>query len=198
MSRIPQVPEKLMTATQQVTESEYIRLVFESPDRQLELYDGEVREKPGVSLEHTEIAVWLGHLLVRQIDRRRYSVLGESRVRRLPASVFIPDLMVVPAALAQEFRGRPDTLAIFRDPLPLVIEIWSRSTGDYDVNAKIPEYRRRGDLEIWRIHPYEQTITVWRRHADGSYDETIYRKGVIEPVALPSVAIELAELFDNP
>ena len=41
--------ETRITATHQLTEEEYVRLVFASPDRQLELYDGEVREKPGVS-----------------------------------------------------------------------------------------------------------------------------------------------------
>lgn len=187
-----------MTATHHLTEAEYIRLVVASPDRQLELYDGEVREKPGVSFEHSELEILLGHLLLRQLDRREYSVLGESRVRRLPASVFIPGLMMVPAALTQEFRDRPGVLAIFRDPLPLVVEIWSRSTGDYDVNAKIPEYQRRGDLEIWRIHPYDRSVTVWRRQPNGAYDETVYREGVIRPVALPNVAIDLAELFDVP
>jgi Uma2 family endonuclease len=187
-----------MTATHQLTEEEYIRLVFASPDRQLELYDGEVREKPGVSFEHSELVIFLGYLLLRQLDRRQFSVLGESRVRRQPASVYIPDLMVVPSALGQEFRDRPGVLAIFRDPLPLVVEIWSRSTGDYDVNAKIPEYMRRGDREIWRIQPYDKTVTVWRRQHDGSYEETLYRDGVIRPVALPNVVIDLAELFDVP
>ncbi len=187
-----------MTATHQLTEEEYIQLVLATPDRKLELYDGEVREKPGVNWEHGEIEILLGHLLLQQIDRRQFSVLGESRVRREPASVFIPDLMVVPSGFAQEFRGQPGNLAILRDPLPLVIEIWSRSTGDYDVNAKIPEYQRRGDLEVWRVHPYERTITAWRRQPDGSYDEIVYREGVVEPVALPNVAIALADLFDNP
>jgi Uma2 family endonuclease len=188
-----------MTATHQITEEEYIQLVQASPDRQLELYDGEVREKPGVSWEHGDIALELAFLLRQQIDRRQFRIaINDWRVRPAPGSIYIPDLVVVPTTYGDEFKERPGTLAIFRDPLPLVVEIWSRSTGDHDVNIKIPEYRRRGDLEIWRIHPYEQTITVWRRQADGTYDETIYREGVIEPVALPNVAIELAALFDNP
>jgi Uma2 family endonuclease len=187
-----------MTATHQITEEEYIQLVQASPDRQLELYDGEVREKPGVSLEHSEIFFLLGHQFVRQLDRRQFVVLGESRVRRIPGSIFVPDIMVVPAERAEEFRDQPGRLAIFRDPLPLVIEIWSRSTGSYDVNIKIPEYQRRGDLEIWRVHPYQQTITVWRRQLDGSYDETVHHEGTIEPVALPNVTVSLDELFGIP
>jgi Uma2 family endonuclease len=75
------------------------------------------------------------------------------------------------------------------------VEIWPRSTGDYDVEEKLPEYQRRGDLEIWRLHPYERTLTAWRRQPDGSYTETIYTGGVVHPVALPGVAIDLDALF---
>lgn len=187
-----------MTATRQLTEEEYIQIVFAEPGRRLELYDGEVREKPGVSWEHGDVALQLGYLLRRQLDRREYRIaINDWRVRPGPGSIYIPDLVVVPTAYGREFKGRPGVLAIFRDPLPLVVEIWSRSTGDYDVNAKIPEYRRRGDLEIWRIHPYERTITAWRRQPDGSYDESIVNAGIIRPVALPDVAIDLDDLFDE-
>jgi Uma2 family endonuclease len=54
-------------------------------------------------------------------------------------------------------------LEIYDEPLPLVAEVWSPSTGGYDVLAKLPEYRRRGDTEIWLLHPYERTLTAWRR-----------------------------------
>ena len=60
------------------------------------------------------------------------------------------------------------------------------------------EYRRRGDLEIWRIQPYERTITVWRRQPNGSYDEVTYTEGVLSPASLPGVTIDLSELFDSP
>ncbi len=185
-----------MTATHQLTEAEYIQLVFASPDRQLELYDGEVREKPGVSWEHGNVAFRLGLLLGNQLDFRQFRVAtNDWRLRPAPGSLYIPDLVVVPTSYGEEFKERPGTLAIFRDPLPLVVEIWSRSTGDYDVNVKIPEYKRRGDREIWRMQPFEGSITVWRRQPDGSYDETLYREGVIRPASLAGVAIDVAELF---
>jgi Uma2 family endonuclease len=79
---------------------------------------------------------------------------------------------------------------------PLVVEVWSRSTGDYDVEEKLADYQRRGDLEIWRIHPYERTLTAWRRLPDGSYEETIYRDGIVRPTALLGVEIDLTALFD--
>jgi Uma2 family endonuclease len=102
----------------------------------------------------------------------------------------------VPTSYGAEFRDRRDKLAIFSEPLPLVVEVWSPSTGGYDVDAKLPIYQRRGDLEIWRIHPFERTLTAWRRQPDGSYEETIYRGGIVEPVALPGVSIDLEALFD--
>jgi Uma2 family endonuclease len=108
----------------------------------------------------------------------------------------MPDLMVVPTAYSEEIRDRP-VLAIFSDPLPLVVEVWSPSTGDYDVDAKVPVYQQRGDLEIWRIHPYERTVTSWQRQPDGSYQETIHRGGIVTPVALPGVAIDLETLFQD-
>ncbi len=188
-----------MTTTQQITEQAYSRLVFSEPDRQLELYGGEVRQKPGVSWEHGAVAMELGVLLRQQLDRRQFQVaINEWRVRPGPGSIYIPDLVVVPAAFGREFIGQPGLLAIFSDPPPLVVEIWSRSTGDYDVNAKIPEYRRRGDKEIWRVHPYERTITAWTLLPDRSYDETVIREGTIRPVALPGVEIELSTLFATP
>ena len=78
-----------------------------------------------------------------------------------------------------------------------MVEVWSPSTGDYDVDAKLPVYQQRGDLEIWRIHSYERTLTARRRQPDGSYEETIHRGGIVTPVALPGVTIDLETLFQD-
>jgi Uma2 family endonuclease len=185
-----------MSVAQHISEGEYEQIVWADPDRKWELVEGRLREKPGMSWEHGELLILLGHLLLRQLDRRQFSVLGERRVRRSPGNIFISDLFVVPIAYGEEFRNRPGVLAIISQPLPLVVEVWSRSTGEYDVEAKIPVYQQRGDLEIWRIHPYERTLTAWRRQSDGSYAEAVYREGTVSLTALPGVAIDLAELFD--
>jgi Uma2 family endonuclease len=80
--------------------------------------------------------------------------------------------------------------------LPLVVEVWSASTGDYDVETKLPIYRQRGDLEIWLIHPYARTITTWRRQPDGTYEEALFSEGALAPMALQGVTIRLDDLFD--
>ena len=185
-----------MAVEQRISEEAYQRFVLSGVEGSWELHDGRLVEKPAMTFRHGQIPMLLGHFLLSQLDRAQFQVVSELRVRRSSATVFVPDLMVVPAAYSEEIRDRP-VLAIFSDPLPLVVEVWSPSTGDYDVDAKLPVYQQRGDLEIWRIHPYERTLTAWRRQPDGSYQETIHREGVVKPAALPGVAIDLGALFDD-
>src|SRR4029077_14302112 len=119
-----------------------------------------------------------------------------SRTHVSTGSYYVPDLFVLPRAFERRLRERPGTFEVYDEPMPLVVEVWSPSTGNYDVEAKLREYQRRGDLEIWRIHPYERTLTSWIRQPDGRYRETVHRDGSITPVALAGVVIELARLFD--
>ena len=184
-----------MAVEQRMSEAAYEQFVLSGPDGLWELHDGRLVEKPGMSWEHHVVVAQLGKALLNALDPRSYLVFFEGRVRRPGATIFLPDLMVVPTAYGEQFHGQPGTLAIFADPLPLVVEVWSSSTGSYDIDTKIPDYQARGDLEIWRIHPYERTLTAWRRQPDGSYGETVHREGVVHPMALPDVAIDLAALF---
>ena len=130
------------------------RFVLSDPVHKWELYDGRLREKPGMTWDHGRVAALLSYLLHLQLDPSQYQVaINDWRLRRSPDTVYIPDIVVVPTAFGQDLAVRPGTLAIFSQPLPLVIEFWSASTDDYDVDTKIPAYQRRGDAEIWRVHP---------------------------------------------
>jgi Uma2 family endonuclease len=176
----------------------YERLALAEPDQKWELRDGHLREKPGMTAAHNELAVSLGYMMLSQLDRSIYRVrIDAGRLQRPQATYFIPDVFVVPTSYVIPLLDQQDVLEVYDQPLPLVVEVWSRSTGDYDVAEKITVYQQRGDLEIWRIHPYERTLTAWHRLPDGSYDETIHREGVVSPTALPGVEIDLAALFDN-
>lgn len=179
-----------------VIERTYEEIALDDPKRKWESYRGELREKPPMSWEHEDAAFLLGHRLQSQLNRREYRVWTSGRVRRETETYFIPDVLVIPTEYGDEFRGRPGTLAIFARELPLVVEVWSASTGGFDLGTKLGEYQRRGDKEIWYLHPYARTLTAWRRQPDGSYVETVYHGGPIQPVALPNVTIDLDELFD--
>src|SRR5579884_543953 len=177
-----------------VSEETYELVALEDGDEQWELVCGRLRRKPGMTLEHNAVMSRLTWQLNRQLDEDQFSVRTNSaRTRVSSGSFYVPDVAIIPreAALRQR-RERPEQLEVYDEPLPLVVEVWSPSTGDYDVETKLPEYQRRGDREIWRIHPYERTLTAWRRRADGSYEELRYRGGTISPLALPHVTIDIA------
>ena len=183
-----------MAVAQRMSEHAYREFVLSTPQGAWELHDGRLVEKPGMTWKHGSIVTRLIIALGRQLDPAAYRVFTELRVRRPSDTIFLPDLMVVPTDYGKDIADLPD-LAIFSAPLPLVVEVWSPSTGDYDVDTKIPVYRQRGDLEIWRIHPYEHTLTSWRRQPDGSYEVTEHHGGVISLAALPGVVIDLDPLF---
>ena len=186
----------MAVAQRQMTEQEYEAFAWSHPDGQWELHDGVLVEKPGMSFEHGQITVMLAHYLLLQLDRTKFLVsVNDNRVRRSADTILIPDVFVFPAAYADEFRGRAGILAVYTGPLPLVVEVWSASTGDYDLDTKVPIYQQRGDLEIWRLHPYERTLTRWVRQPDGSYAASVHTGGILALVAVPGVTIDLDELF---
>ncbi len=173
----------------------YERLALADDDRHWELWDGVLVEKPGMSTEHNHLMVELAFQIRKQIDPAMFRVRVNSTRVRKPESWFIPDVVVVPTPLERATRGQPGRLETYSDPLPLVVEIWSPSTGRYDVNRKLPEYMHRGDEEIWRIHPFDKRLTAWRRQPDGSYAELVFLGGIVEVPSLPGVGIDLDALF---
>jgi Uma2 family endonuclease len=179
-----------------VSEQTYLQLALKEPN-QWELHCGLLRRKPGMTAAHNADAFELALRLGNQLDRSQFHVrVGMGHVRRSAENYYIPDVLVIPTELVRPLLGRSDVLEAYDAPLPLVVEVWSPSTGEYDVDSKLPEYQRRGDLEIWRVHPFERTLIAWRRQPDGSYTETSYTGGTVQPVALPGVTIDLDTLFD--
>ena len=179
-----------------VSEQTYLQLVQEDPDGKWELHCGRLRSKTDMTWEHSDLYGELGHMLRSQLNRDEFIVKWNAgHLRRSETQYYIPDLIVVPRAMAQRLFAAPGTTEVYREPLPLVIEVWSPSTGGADQTEKLPEYQQRGDLEIWLLHPYERTLRTWVRRPDGSYVEALYRGGTVRPAALPNVTIDLDALF---
>jgi Uma2 family endonuclease len=163
----------------------------------LELHRGAIREKPSMSIAHGYSKRVLGLQLERQLDPDHFWVHRDTgQVRHVSTgSYFVPDVYVIPIESTVQDRSRWDELEAYAGPLPLVVEIWSPSTGAYDIDEKIPEYIARGDLEVWRLHPFERELKVWRRREDGGYDVSIHYGGTIRLAVLPNVVIDLDALF---
>jgi Uma2 family endonuclease len=179
-----------------LSERDFRDLALNDPDGQWELHRGQLREKPSMSAEHYVLAYELSFGLRSQVDRDEFGVrVDAGHVRRSARQYYIPDVMVIPADIERALLEEPGTLDAYSAPLPLVVEIWSPSTGDYDIDEKLTECQGRGGLEIWRLRPYERTLTAWRWQPDGSYEETVYDGGTVYPAALPGVAVDLDALF---
>ena len=177
-------------------EAAFKQLALERPDQHWELDCGRPRQKPGMTASHNRTMINLVVALYQQLDRTEFDVRGNAgHVRRSSEHYYIPDVMVMPRNLVEPQLGKMQ-LEVYHEPLPLVVEIWSPSTGDYGVESKLLEYQRRGDLEIWLMHPYDRTLRAWRRQPDRLYPESIFAGGRVEAIALSGVVIDLDTLFE--
>jgi Uma2 family endonuclease len=179
-----------------ISEATYLRVVAEDPERKWELRCGELHEKEPMTWAHESIAWRLGFRLQQQLDFDAYEVrVNAGRVRRSEERYYIPDAMVIPKDLARRLFSDPNTVVILPEPLPFIAEVWSPSTGRTDVRDKLPDYRKRGDAEVWLIHPVNRLVRVWQRQPDGSYVESVRRGGSAPLAALSGVTIDLDEPF---
>ncbi len=184
------------TIAARMTERAYRALALTEAGKLVELWDGEPREKPAVSVEHSDVIGALGAELWGQVGREAFVVRENvARLRISGDQYLIPDIAVVPIAFVRALRARRGSLDAYAMPVPLVAGVWSPSTGGYDVTAKLAAYQQRGDGEIWHLHPYERTLTAWVRQPDGRSEATTYRDAVVRSASLEGVALDLAVLF---
>lgn len=161
-----------------VSDKTYEQVALEDPEGHWELDCGYLRRKPGMTAEHYYPVRRLAWSLSRQLDIDQFAVATDNtRLRVSSGRYYVPDLCVIPVPLVRAKLIGSGRLEVFDEPMPLVVEVWSPSTGDYDVDTKFPEYRRHGDREIWRLHPSERTLTrlgaPTGRHL---YRDAVYRR----------------------
>lgn len=173
----------------------YEQVALEDGDVTWEYVCGRLREKPGMTQEHNSVQFLLAFQLASQLDRGRFTVRSNAgRLGTPSGNAYVPDVFV---AFSDWSRSQAGTgkLELYTRGLPFVAEVWSPSTGAYDIDTKLPDYFARGDEVVWRVHPYEKTVRAWTRQPDGSYLESEHGGGTVAIASLPGVAIDLAELF---
>ncbi len=180
-----------------ISEQTFRLVALEDAEGLWELHDGRLVEKPNMGAEHNDSIVRLGLVIGPQLDWRVYRLrINMPHLRRSERNYYIPDLCVIPSDRFQNQLGQPGHLELYELPLPLVVEAWSQSTGMYDVDGKLLGYQARGDREIWRLHPFERTLTTWRRQPDGTYVVDVYQGGAVRVMSVPDVVVDLDALFD--
>lgn len=175
----------------------YEQLALEEPSEKWELFEGRLRKKPPMTMEHYDMAFELAFAIRSQVDHRAFHVRCDQSRVAAGSSFVIPDVFVVPADLASRFRGGRDVLESYSDPSPFVAEVWSPTTGEYDVTGKLATYHSRGDEEIWLLHPFDHSLDAWRRSPEGAYSATRHTGGRLRLAALPDVEIDLDALFER-
>jgi Uma2 family endonuclease len=179
-----------------ITAQTFEAVALEDADGNWELHDGRLREKPPMSFGHNEAAWELADQLMRQLAKDTYRVFQNRGHFRAPGGdTYIPDIAVVPVALMSQFSLNPSRFEVYDEPVPFLAEFWSPKTGTFDIDTKLPAYQLRGDTEIWRLHPFRRTLTIWRRQLDGRYEQRICEGGKVRLHALPWVTINVDALF---
>lgn len=178
-----------------VTTKTYGQVALEEPTAGWELFRGALRRKPPMTMERYDLAFELAFAIRSQVSHADYHVRCDQSRLRSGSSYLIPDVFVVPASLVDQFRGRSDVLEAYAEPLPFVAEVWSPSTGEYDVTAKLAAYQERGDSEVWLLNPYDRAITAWVRKPDGAYAASDHTGGRVALSAIAGVVIDLDRLF---
>ena len=182
--------------TMPVSEVTYRRVALEDPDHAWELRCGNLVEKHPMSMWHNSLMRRLGAEIQRQLPIREFEVAtNNARLRNSTGSYFVPDVAVIPATLLTIYSRDSRELEVYEEPLPFVAELWSPSTGDFDLTTKVPEYQLRKDAEIWRLHPHERFVESYRLDASGSYGVIRFTRGRIRLFQLPQVEIDLDELY---
>jgi Uma2 family endonuclease len=131
-----------MAIVNRISEQDYLELALNEPDRFWELWDGVPVEKPGMSMRHNAVAFYLGVQLANQLDQRFYRItVNGDRTRISPRTYYIPDLMVIPESYQAVFEPEGEMIGVHPDPLPLVDEVWSPTTGHYDLVVKLRAHK---------------------------------------------------------
>jgi len=181
-----------------VTVGTYQQVALEDPEGHWELIGGHLRQKPGMTAIHDYTGDSLGRTIADQLDKNVLNVrINNARLRVGTGSFRIPDVTVLPmATIRRRLKAASPELDVYAEPVLFVAEVWSPSTGGYDFEVKLAQYRERGDAEIWFVQPYDRAVTIWRRQPDGSYVESYHAGGTLAVGSLPGVSIDLGRLFD--
>ena len=165
-------------------------LLFPDDGKRHEIIDGEHYVTPSPLKKH-QIAAGNLHAIIWNYTRQYRSgsvYVAPFDVILSDADVVQPDVFFVTEdrrsiATDRGVTGAPD----------LVIEVLSESTRKIDQTLKLKRYARFGVQEYWLVDPEAETVTMYRRGAEGL--ELIASTDPITSPLLPHFTLPLHEIF---
>ncbi len=156
----------------------------EDTTHRYEVAEGVLHVSPRPASNHQWAVLKLGGQLERQLPAE-LSVLPEVEVvlfGDFPATVRVPDLVVVPTKIARTNPARYSA-----DEVVLVIEVASPGSVRTDNVTKLDEYAKAGIEQYWIVAVDEPATVTVHRLVDGDYrhvDETSETLRVETPITL--------------
>src|SRR6202050_349348 len=164
-----------------------------------EIVHGESRVMPPPNKKHADLIEELAHILRAQINRSVYRVTSSGvglGVERIPLTYRIPDLMVFRAEAY--WRDRAQTAAddpyIWTVP-ELIVECLSPSNRKGSIQELLADYARIAVPEVWLLDPKLPQFTSYRYQSGALQPWLATESGLVTPLLLPNVAVDLAELW---
>jgi len=178
-----------------ITVDEYYKMAevgILAPDARVELIEGEIIDMGKIGTGHARMTVYLNRQLMNAVGARAV-ILPQVPIHLSDISEPIPDFALVSLEAGSYEKGHPRPEDTF-----LVIEV-SDSSLRYDSQVKAPLYARHGIPEYWIVDLPGQQVRFFRSPNSGQYTDitSTAAPGVVSPVALPDVRIDLAHLLDD-
>jgi Uma2 family endonuclease len=178
-----------------ISVDEYYRMAEEGilpPDARVELIEGEIIDRAPIGIAHGTAVLELNQRLMRAAGDLAL-VLPQSALRLSDISEPQPDFSLLKPPVGSYRKRLPaagDTL--------LIIEV-SDSTLSYDIQVKAPLYASHGIPEYWIVDLNGPQLRFFRAPKIGQYTEvtSTAELGLVAPVALPGVQIDLTDLWDE-
>lgn len=145
----------MLSAT--VTESFSLEDFMANPPEQMEWVDGQLVEKTGITVKHSQIQARLARYWGNYVTQ---SGQGGDVFVELPCRTLKqgrrPDVCYLSAELLQQFG---EAAALPQSP-PLIAEIASPTDAAEDLFAKAEEYLASGCQEVWLVFPETRRILI--------------------------------------
>lgn len=181
-------------STHRLTYRDFVR--FPDDGRRHELIDGKHYVTPSPAIRHERLYMRLVKALMDYVEVHPIGELFGSRADCVMSlfDVVVPDLLLITNDQAEiitkkNVRGAP----------ALVVEINSPSTKLRDRRQKRDLYARAGVREYWMIDPGANTVTVFRRTADGEFPMVATlcatTGDILTSPLLPGFGLELSNYF---
>jgi Uma2 family endonuclease len=178
-----------------ITVDEYYRMAevgILPPDARVELIEGVIIDMAPIGTDHGGTVTQLNRLLSNAVGDFAY-VWSQSAVRLSDISEPEPDFALLrPRADFYKKRhpGPEDTF--------LLIEV-SNSSLRYDIEVKAPLYALHGIPEFWVVDLKGRQIRFFRSQKEAKYSDvtSTSEPGIVSPIALPGVQIDLAHILDD-